>query len=131
MKYAIESLIKKKQNLILIIIILNTLFIKRRSRSLLLKNEIITLNNKREMIILMNINNEKIFISQSFIKKTQISEFEYVLITMRIINDYQIFSYKKHDLIFDFINNREKKQKQILKIYIINMRKYDLILNFP
>ena len=53
-----------------IIITLNTLFIKRRSRFLILKNEIIILNNKREIIILINIDNEKIFISQSFIKKT-------------------------------------------------------------
>ena len=63
-------------------------FIKRRSRSLLLKNEIITLNDKREMIVLMNIDNEKIFISQFFIKETQIFEFEYILITIRIIDDY-------------------------------------------
>ena len=29
-----------------------------------------SLNNKREMIALINIDNKKIFISQSFIKKT-------------------------------------------------------------
>ena len=45
------------------VIILNTLFIKRRSRFLLLKNKIITLNNKREIITLININNEKNFVS--------------------------------------------------------------------
>ena len=72
----------------LIIITLNTSFIKRRSRFLLLKDEIIMLNNKREMIILMNIDNEEIFMSQSFIKKTQIFEFKYVSITIRVINDY-------------------------------------------
>ena len=57
----------------------------------------------------MNIDNEKIFISQSFIKETQILEFEYVLIIMRIINNYRIFLYKTHNLTFDFVNNRDKK----------------------
>ena len=42
---------------------LNISFIKRRSRFLILKNEIIILNNKRKIIALMDINNEKIFIS--------------------------------------------------------------------
>ena len=113
-----------------IIIILNTSFIKRRFRFLILKDEIITLNNKREIIILINIDNEKIFISQFFIKKTQIFKFKYVLIMMRIINNYRIFSYKTHNLTFDLINNRDKKQKQVLKTYIVNMREYDLIFDF-
>ena len=97
--------------MIFVVITLNTLFIKQRSRFLILKNEIITLNNKRKMIVLMNIDNEKIFISQSFIKKTQIFEFKYVLIMMRVINNYRIFSYKTYNLIFNFVNNRNKKQK--------------------
>ena len=92
-----------------IVIILNMLFIKRRPRFLILKNEIITLNDKREMIVLINIDNEKIFMSQSFIKETQIFEFKYVLIMIRVINDYRIFSYKIYNLTFDFINNRGKK----------------------
>ena len=47
----------------LIVITLNTLFIKRRSRFLILKDKIITLNDKRKIITLMNIDNEKNFIS--------------------------------------------------------------------
>ena len=108
-KYAIEFLIKKKQSLIFIIIILNILFIKRRFHFLILKNKIITLNNKREIIILININNKKFFISQSFIKKTQIFEFKYVLIMMRVINNYRIFSYKTYNLTFYLVNNRGRK----------------------
>ena len=92
-----------------IVIILNTLFIKRRSHFLILRDEIITLNSKREIIALINIDNEKIFISQFFIKKTQIFKFKYMLIMMRVINNYRIFSYKTHNLIFDFANNRDKK----------------------
>ena len=57
----------------------------------------------------MNIDNEKIFISQFFIKKTQILEFKYVLTIMRIINNYRIFLYKTYNLIFNFVNNRDKK----------------------
>ena len=47
---------------------LNLTFIKRRIRSLMLKNEIFTQRSKHEMIALININNEKIFMSQSFVK---------------------------------------------------------------
>ena len=46
-----------------IVITLNTLFIKRRFRFLILKDEIITLSDKREIIILINIDNKKFFIS--------------------------------------------------------------------
>ena len=53
--------------------------------------------------------------SQSFIKETQILEFKYILITMRVINNYQIFSYKTHNLIFNFVNNLEKKTKTNFK----------------
>ena len=91
--------------MIFVVITLNTSFIKRRSRFLILRDEIITLNDKCEMIVLINIDNKKIFISQSFIKETQISEFEYVLIMVRVINDYRILSYETHNLIFDFVNN--------------------------
>ena len=50
-------------------IVLNTLLIKRRSRSLLLRGEITTLNEKRKIIVLIDTGNEEIFISQSFIKE--------------------------------------------------------------
>ena len=42
---------------------LNTLFIKRRFRFLILKNDIIISNNNRKFITLINIDNENIFIS--------------------------------------------------------------------
>lgn len=61
-KHVIELLTIIKR-LMLVVIALNTLFIKLRFRFLLLKDEIITLNNKREIIALANIDNEKIFIS--------------------------------------------------------------------
>ena len=92
-----------------IIITLNTSFIKRRPRFLILKNEIIISNNKRKIIVLINIDNKKIFISQSFIKKTQIFKFKYVLIIMRVINNHRIFLYKTHNLTFNLANNQDKK----------------------
>ena len=95
--------------MIFIVITLNILFIKRRSRFSILKNKTIILNNKREINVIINIDNEKIFISQSFIKETQNFEFEYVLIIMRVINNYRIFLYKTYNLIFDFADNRDKK----------------------
>ena len=82
------------------------------------------------MITLININNEKIFISQSFIKNTQILEFKYATIMMRVIDDYKIFFYNVYDLAFSLADNEKRKQKRILKMYIVNMREYDLILNY-
>ena len=64
------------------------------------------------MIILININNEKIFISQSFIKNAQIFKFKYTIIMMRVINDYKIFFYDIYDLAFSLINNEKKKKNE-------------------
>ena len=82
------------------------------------------------MIVLININNEKIFVSQSFIKNAQIFEFKYAIIMMRVINDYKIFFYNVYDLAFSFVDNEKKKKKRILKTYIINIREYDLIFDY-
>ena len=109
MKLANKTLIKKNQNLIFIVDVLNLTFIKRRVRFLMLKNEIFTQRDKYEMIILININNEKIFMSQSFIKNTQIFEFEHAIIMMRTINDYRILFYDVYNLAFSLIDNEKKK----------------------
>ena len=82
------------------------------------------------MIILININNEKIFISQFFIKNVQIFEFKYAIIMMRAIDDYKIFFYNVYDIAFSFVDNEKKIQKRILKTYIVNMREYDLIFDY-
>ena len=34
-------------------------------------------------------------------------------------------------LTFFFVNSEKRKQKRILKTYIVNMREYDLIFNYP
>ena len=47
----------------LIVDALNLIFITRQIRFLTFKNEIFTQRDKHEIIILININNEKIFIS--------------------------------------------------------------------
>ena len=49
---------------------------------------------------------------------------------MRIINDYKIFFYNVHDLAFFLVDNEKKKQKRILKTYIVNMREYDFIFDY-
>ena len=86
----------------LVVDALNLIFIKRRIRFLMLKNEIFTQRDKHEMIILININNEKIFVSQSFVKNAQISESKHTIIIIRVINDYKIFFYNVYDLAFFF-----------------------------
>ena len=83
--------------------------IKRRVRSLMLKDEIFTQQNKHEIIILININNEKIFISQSFIKNAQIFEFKYATIMMRAINGHRIFFYNVYDLAFSFVDSEKRR----------------------
>ena len=49
---------------------------------------------------------------------------------MRIINDRKIKFYKIYNLIFDFVNNKDKKRINILKPYIIDILKYDLIFDY-
>ena len=93
----------------LVVDALNLTFIKRRVRSLMLKNEIFTQRNKYEIIILININNEKIFVSQSFVKNAQIFELKYMIIMMRVINDHKIFFYDIYDFAFFFINNERRR----------------------
>ena len=43
--------------------VLDLILIKRRSRSLVLRDKIIILSNKRDIIALMNIDDEEIFVS--------------------------------------------------------------------
>ena len=97
----------------------------------MLKNEIFTQRNKHKMIILININNEKIFMSQSFIKNAQIFEFEHAITMMRAINNHKISFYDIYNLTFSFVDSERKKQKRILKTYIVNIHKYDLIFDYP
>ena len=47
---------------------------------------------------------------------------------IRVINDYKIFSYNVYNLAFSFVDN--EKKNRILKTYIVNMRKYDLIFDY-
>ena len=75
----------------------------------MLKGEIFTQRNKHEIIVLININNEKIFMSQSFVKNAQISEFEHATTIMRTIDDHKILSYDVHNLAFSLADNEEKK----------------------
>ena len=49
---------------------------------------------------------------------------------MRIINNYKIKFYKIYNLIFDLANNKNKKRINILKIYIIDILKYDFIFDY-
>ena len=93
----------------LVVGVLSLIFIKRRIRSLILKNEIFTQRDKHEVITLININNEKIFISQSFVKNAQIFEFKYAIIMMRAIDDYKIFFYDIYDLAFFFVDNERRR----------------------
>ena len=93
----------------LIVDALNLTFIKRRIRSLMLKSEIFTQRDKHEMIILININNEKIFMSQSFIKNAQIPESEHTIIMMRVIDDYKISFYDVYDFAFFLVDNEGRR----------------------
>ena len=68
--------------------------------------------------------------SQFFVKNAQIFEFKYAIIMMRVIDDHKIFFYNIYNFTFSLVDNEKKKQKRILKIYIINMREYDLIFNY-
>ena len=49
---------------------------------------------------------------------------------VRVIDGYRIFFYDVYDLVFSFVDNEKKRQKRTLKAYIVNMREYDLILDY-
>ena len=89
--------------------------IKRRSHAFVLRDEIETSFDKRDVIALIDTRDEKIFVSQTFIKNVDILEFEYVSIMMRVIDDHKIFFYEKYDFSFSFANNTKKKHMKILK----------------
>ena len=95
----------------LVIDALNLISITRRICFLILKDEIFTQRDKHEIIILININNEKIFISQSFIKNAQIFQLKYTIIIMRAINDHKILFYNIYNLVFFLIDNKGKKNE--------------------
>lgn len=90
---------------------LDVLSIKRRPRSLILRGEIITPKDKREITVLVDIDGEEIFVSQSFVKDAQISKPEPILTMVRAINDYKIFFYEVHNLIFFLADSKGRKQK--------------------
>ena len=111
MKLASKTLIiiKKNQNLIFVIDALNLTFVTRRIRFLILKDEIFTQRDKYEIIILININNNKNFMSQSFVKNAQILEFKYAIIIMRVIDDHKIFFYDVYDFAFFLVDNEKRR----------------------
>ena len=90
-------------------IALGLLLTKRRPRSLVLRDEIITSSNKRDITILIDTGGEEIFISQSFIKDTQIPKPKQLSTIVRAINNYQIPSYKTYNLVFNLVDSRGKK----------------------
>ena len=75
----------------------------------MLKGEIIISSDKREIIALIDIGGEKVFMSQFFIKEAQFLESDYVLIMMSAIDGYRISSYRVHDLVFGFIDSQGRK----------------------
>ena len=74
---------------------------------------------------------KEIFVSKSFIKKAQVPEPDHVPTMVRAIDGHQIPSYEIHDLKFGLADSRGRKQEQTLKAYAVDMREYNLILDYP
>ena len=104
--------------------------IKRKSRSLLLFDDINTSQKKREIKTFVNIETEKIFVSQAFIKNSELSESDIMFTQTRAIDEPMISFYEKHDLKLTLTNSRARKRTKFLKAYAVDMNRYDFILEY-
>ena len=82
----------------------------------------------REVKCLINLKAKKNFISQFFVKDAQLLKNISSLLQMQIINNCIVVLYKTQKLSIAIINSEEIRKSNCFKFYIVNMRKYKIIL---
>jgi len=87
-----------------------------------------TSRNMREVKYLINLEIKKNFISQFFIKDAQLFKDISSLLQMQIVNNRIVVSYKTQELSIAIVNNKEIRKSDCFEFYIVNMRKYKIIL---
>jgi hypothetical protein len=81
----------------------------------------------RKMIVLIDNNFKKNFISQRFVKKNDLNN-DSIKCIKKFIDGYTITIYKKHDLIIHIKNSENQNQTNIVNFLAANMERYDIIL---
>ena len=68
--------------------------------------------------------------SQIWIKKNELSENHAVLKQIQAMNEHRIFCYDSHQINVEIINHEKIRKRWKFQFHAINMRKYDMILNY-
>jgi len=82
----------------------------------------------REVKCFINLEVEENFISQFFIKNAQLLEDISSLLQMQVINNRIVVSYRTQKLSIAIVNSEEIRKNDRFEFYIVNMRKYKIIL---
>jgi len=85
------------------------------------------LYNIREVKYFINLEIKKNFISQFFIKNTQLFKNISLLLQIQIFNNCIVVLYKIQKLSITIINNKEIYKSNCSKFYIINIQNYKII----
>ncbi len=75
----------------------------------------------------INLEIEENFISQFFVKNTQLLENISLLLQIQVVNNCIIVLYKTQKLFITIVNNKEIRKSDCSKFYIINIQNYKII----
>jgi len=86
-----------------------------------------TLRNIREVKCFINLEVKENFVSQFFIKNTQLSKDIFSLLQMQVVNNRIVVSYRTQELSIAIVNSEEIRKSDCFEFYVVNMRKYKII----
>jgi len=85
-------------------------------------------HNMREVKYFINLKTKENFISQFFVKDVQLLENISSLLQIQVVNNRIVALYKTQKLFIAIVNSEEIRKSNCFEFYIINMRKYKIIL---
>jgi len=84
--------------------------------------------NMREVKYLINLEIKENFISQSFIKDAQLFKDIFSLLQVQIVDNRIVVLYKTQELSIAIVNSKEIRKSNCFEFYVIDMQKYEIIL---
>ena len=103
---------------------------RRYSRALIVIAYVNTSRNIREVCCLVDFETKRNFVSQTFIKKSELFENEMISQRMQIVDDRIIFFYDTYRLNIELIDHVDTRQHESIEFQVVNMREYEMILEF-
>jgi len=82
----------------------------------------------REIKYFIDLKAKETFISQFFIKDTQLFKDISFLLQVQIVNNCIIVLYKMQELSIAIVNSKEIRKSNCFKFYVINIQEYEIIL---